>query len=330
MAQLATTYMGLTLPSPLVASAAPLTERMDNLRQLEAAGAGAIVLPSLFEEQLERESEDLNVALEQGTESSPEALGYFPDLRDYNLGTEGYLETIKRARAAISIPVIASINGSKRGTWSAFAKATEAAGADALELNTYHLAVDPTTTGESIEQETIDVVREVRESVSIPVAVKISQEVTSIPHFVTRLGEAGATAVVLFNRFYQPDIDLANLEIRSRVTLSSSAELPLRLRWVALLKEQVQPELAITGGIHSGEDLAKALLSGAQVGMVTSALLQNGLHYAGTILEQLQRVMEDHGYEDVDEMRGVLRQKRDRDLAALTRANYVRVLSSYS
>jgi dihydroorotate dehydrogenase (fumarate) len=326
---LSTSYLGLTLGSPLVASASPLCEELDNLRRMEDAGAAAVVLHSLFEEQITLESHSLDRYLSQGAESFAESLTYFPDLTSYNLGPDGYLEHVRRAKAAVDIPVIGSLNGVSTGGWIRYARKIQEAGADALELNVYYIPTDPALSGAEVEQMYVDLVRDVSASVSIPVAVKLGHAFSAVAHLAAQLDRAGARALVLFNRFYQPDFDLERLEVVPRLTLSSSWELLLRLHWVAILDGHVRADLAVTGGVHTAEDVLKAMMAGARVAMTTSALLQHGIGHLATMREGLLRWMEAHEYESICQMQGSMSHRSVAQPAAFERANYLRVLGSY-
>src|ERR1017187_4452202 len=272
MVDLSTEYMGLSLKSPLVASSSPLTEALENIQRLEEAGAAAVVLPSIFEEQLALESDALDRDLSRGTESFAESLSYLPAYEDYRQGQDVYLGQIRRAKSACSIPILASLNGATARGWVRFAREIEQAGADALELNTYSLATGPAETSAAIEKELVTLVRQVKEATSIPVAVKLSPQYTSIPHLAMELDRAGADALVLFNRFYQPDFDIEELNVIPKLTLSRPEELLLRLHWVAILYGDVRADLAVTGGVHSAEGVLKSIMAGAQVAMTTSAV----------------------------------------------------------
>jgi dihydroorotate dehydrogenase (fumarate) len=347
MTDLSTTYLGCELKNPLVASASPLSEDLDNIRQMEDAGAGAVVLHSLFEEQIIRESEELHHGLSAGTESFAESLTYLPeisqyhqvpdfgvasgapDMTRYNRGPEGYLEHVRRAAEAVSIPVIASLNATSPGGWVKHARKIEEAGASALELNIYFLPTDPKVSGGEIEKSYSELVAQVKKTIHIPVAVKLGPYFSAMAHFAGQLDEAGADALVLFNRFYQPDFDIENLEVAPTVTLSTSQELLLRLHWVAILYGHVQSDLAITGGVHTAEDVLKAMMAGARVAMMTSALLRNGIGYLEGVREDLVRWMEEHEYESVRQMQGSLALRSVPNPAAFERANYMRVLGSY-
>jgi len=330
MIDLSTSYLGLALRSPLVASAGPLCESIDNIRRMEDAGAAAVVLHSLFEEQITVESNQLDRHLSDGTESYAESLTYFPDMREYKLGPDGYLEHIRRAKAAVGIPVIGSLNGVLTGGWISYAKKIEEAGVDALELNVYYIPTDPALTSAEVEQMCVDLVRDVTASVRIPVAVKLGHFWSAIANVMARLDEAGARGLVLFNRFYQPDFDLDNLEVVPTLTLSSSYELLLRLHWVALLYGHVRADLAVTGGVHSAEDVLKAMMAGARVAMMTSTLLKHGIEHLSTMRVELLAWMDAHEYESIRQMQGSMSYRSVRDPAAFERANYMKVLSSYA
>ncbi len=330
MVDLTTSYLGIRLRSPLVASAGPLCRDVDNIRRMEDAGLGAVVLHSLFEEQIDLESEALDQALSGGEESYAESLSYFPDLTAYNIGPDAYLEHIRKAKAAVRIPVIASLNGVSTGGWLRYAALMQEAGADALELNIYDLPTDPDFSGERIEAGYCDLVREVVARVHIPVAVKLAPFFSSIPHVARRLDDAGAKGLVLFNRFYQPDFDLQTLEVIPDLTLSHPSELRLRLHWVAIIYGKVKADLAITGGVHSAVDALKAMLAGARVAMMTSVLLQRGISYAQAMKEDLVQWMEEHEYESVHQLQGSMSYQSVSSPSAYERGNYMRVLSSYA
>ncbi len=329
MSNLSTTYLGLALKNPLVPSPSPLMRKIDNIKKMEEAGAAAIVLHSLFEEQIARESNDLNDALEYGTESYAEALSYFPDLLHYNLGAEGYLEHVRKAKAAVGIPVIASLNGVSTGGWVDYAKKLQEAGADALELNVYYVAANPSQSGHQVEEMYLDLVREIKASIRIPVAVKLGPYFSAMANMAQRLDNAGADGLVLFNRFYQPDFDLETLEVSPDVVLSQSTELPLRLRWVAILYGRVQADLAITGGVHTAADVLKSIMAGANVAMMTSALLEHGIDHLRGVLADLTRWMAEREYESITQMRGSMSQRAVAQPSAFERANYMKVLRSY-
>jgi len=330
MIDLTTPYMGLLLKNPLVASASPLTENLDNVRRLEDAGAAAIVFHSLFEEQLEREGWRLHHDLYRGVESYAESLDYLPDLHGYNLGPERYLDHLEAAKRAVSIPIIASLNGATPGGWTSFAKLIEEAGADGLELNMYDLPADPDITGAQVEEGYVRLARMIRAQVKLPIAVKMSHFFSSIPNMARRLDDVGVNALVLFNRFYQPDLDIENLEIEPSLDLSHSAELRLRLRWAAILYGAVKAEMAVTGGVHTARDAIKAIMAGANAAMTTSALLRHGIDHLKTMLRELEAWMEEHEYGAVEELRGCLSRRNAARADAFERANYMRVLSAFT
>ncbi len=330
MIDLTTTYLGLALKNPIVASASPLSDSLDHIRQLEDHCAAAVVLPSLFEEQLTLEGETLDRDLSRGADSFAESLNYFPDLTTYNLGPDGYLELIRKAKTGLSIPVIGSLNGVSAGGWTRYAHEMEQAGADAIELNLYSIVTDPELTAAHIERAYLELVREVKQTVRIPVAVKLSPFFTAPANMAKRFEAAGANALVLFNRFYQPDLDLEQLEVVPSLELSSPQELLLRLHWVAIIFGGVNVDLAITGGIHNAEGVLKAVMAGARATMMTSALLRNGLEHLGVVLRDVQNWMEEHDYESIGQMCGSMSQRKVPNPTAFQRANYIRVLSSYS
>lgn len=325
-----TEYLGLTLQNPLVVSSNPLSESLSNICRMEDCGASAVVLGSLFEEQLSLESRALDSDLSRGTESFPESLTYLPDFKDYRTGQDQYLVHILKAKRAVSIPILASINGVTPGGWVQFARDVESAGADAIELNTYSLATDPLLPGSVLETQLIDVVGEIHRSIRIPIAVKLSPQFTSIPHLATRLAKAGARGLVLFNRFYQPDFDIENLNVTPHITLSSSNELLLRLHWVAILYGNVRADLAITGGVHTVQDALKGVMAGASVTMLASALLSDGIECLKPIHAGMLRWMVDHEYKSIRQMRGALSRVAVPDPSPFERGNYIRTLSSYT
>lgn len=326
---LSTTYMGLKLRNPLVASSSPLSHKVDSICQLEEAGIGAVVMYSLFEEQITLESQQLDYFLTHGTESYAEALSYFPDLGEYNVGPDEYLNLIRKAKERVGIPIIGSLNGVSAGGWVKYAKMIEQAGADALEMNVYYLPTDPDMPGTEVEQMTVDVVKAVRSEVHIPLAVKMGPFFSCIPNMAKRLAEAGANALVLFNRFYQPDIDIENLTVTPHLVLSDSDEMRLPLRWTAILYGRVPVDLAITTGVHTYRDVLKGLMAGAKVTMMASELLQNGIGRIGQILQEMQSWMEEYEYSSVQQMIGSVSQKNVAEPAAFERANYMKVLDSY-
>lgn len=327
---LTTNYLGLELKNPLVPSSSPLTRKVVNLRQMEDGGASAVVLYSLFEEQITMESQTLNNYLTQGVESFPEALSYFPEAQEYESGPEEYAEHIQKAKSALEIPIIASLNGVSTGGWVKYARNIEEAGADALELNIYYLPTDPNLTGGEVEQIYVDVLRDVKKAVTIPVAMKLSPYFSSLANMARQLTAAGADGLVLFNRFYQPDLDIENLEVVPHLLLSTSAELRLPLRWIAILHGRVSADLALTTGIHTVEDVLKGLMAGASVTMMASELLRNGLGRIGEILDDLERWLTEYEYESISQLQGSLSQINCAEPAAFERANYMRILSSFA
>ena len=326
MTDLSTTYLGLKLPSPLVVSASPLSRDLDGVRRLEDAGASAVVLYSLFEEQLRQEELDLDYHLNAGTESSPESLTYFPQPSEFHTGPEGYLKHIRKAKAAVKIPIIASLNGSTLGGWTKFAGEIEKAGADAIECNIYSIPTDAKLTAADVEKSYLDIVRAVKSAVTIPVAVKLSPFFSNLSNFARRLDDTGADALVLFNRFYQPDIDLEELEIRPNVLLSSQQALRLPLTWIGILHGRVQANLAATGGVHSAEDVVKLLMVGANVTMLCSSLMRHGVNHLRHVERELREWMEEHEYESVVQMQGSMSQVRCPDPGAFERAQYTRAV----
>jgi len=330
MVDLSTTYLGLKLKSPLVASASPLSEDLDKIRRMEDAGMAAVVMHSLFEEQITLETQELDRHLWQGTESFAESLTYFPDMTHYNLGPEGYLEHLRKAKAAVSIPVIGSLNGVSTGGWIEYAKKIEEAGADALELNIFFIPTDPEMAGAQVEQMHCELAANVKASVKIPVAVKMSLYFSSMANMARQLDQTGVDGLVIFNRFYQPDFDLESLEVVPALILSSSYDLLLRLHWVAILYGRVRADLAVTGGVHTALDVLKAMMAGARVAMMTSALLRHGIEHVSKVRAELVQWMEEHEYESIRQMQGSMSQRSVAEPAAFLRANYMKVLSSYS
>ncbi len=326
---LTTTYLGMKLRSPLVPSASPLSEEIDNIKRMEEAGAAAVVLHSLFEEQLRLETYELNHHLNYGTESFPEALTYFPQPEQFHLGPEGYLEHIRRAKRAVHIPIIASLNGSTVGGWIDFARLIEQAGADALELNVYHIPTDMNVTGAEIEQRYVDVLTAVKAAVKIPVAIKLSPFFSNFANMAARFDKAGANGLVLFNRFYQPDLDLEALEVRPNVLLSTPQALRLPLTWIGILYGRLKADLAATSGVHDAKDVIKILMVGANVTMMAAALLRHGIEHLRVIEQNVRQWMEEHEYESVQQMRGSMSQKHCADPSAFERAQYMKSLQSY-
>lgn len=329
MTDLSTTYLGLNLKNPLVASASPLSKKLERARKLEEAGIAAIVMYSLFEEQIIHESLELDHYLNRGTESYAEALSYLPDGGLYGISPEKYLNQVAGLKKALSIPVIGSLNGVSKGGWTNYALKIEEAGADALELNLYFIPTDLDMTSGDIEDMQVELVAEVKSAIKIPLAVKISPFVTAIPNFVKRLVDAGADGLVLFNRFYQPDFDLDELEIVHSLDLSTSAELRLPLRWISILHGKVNADFALTSGIHTHKDVIKTMMAGAKVAMTASNLLHNGEQVVGQILNDLEAWMKEREYESVQQMQGSMSQKSVKEPAAFERANYMKVLGSF-
>jgi dihydroorotate dehydrogenase (fumarate) len=328
--ELSTKYLGLDLRSPLVASAGPLTGNPESLLRLEEAGAAAVVLPSLFEEQITHESLDLHSLLEATAESFPEAATYFSELDDYNTGPRAYLDFLEAAKDTLSIPVIASLNGSSDGGWVRYGRSMQEAGADAIELNIYFLATDPDVGPADIEARYLDVVSAVRQAVSVPLAVKVGPYFSAMANMARRLVDTGADGLVLFNRFYQPDFDVEALEVVPRLVLSTSEELRLPLRWIAILYGRVRVSLAATTGVHSGQDVAKLLLAGADVTMMTSALLRNGPQHIANVEEELLAWMAGLECSSVGELRGSMSQLAVPNPEAFERANYMQMLTTFT
>jgi dihydroorotate dehydrogenase (fumarate) len=328
MIDLKTTYLGLQLRTPLVASASPLSQEIDSIRQLEDAGASAVVLYSLFEEQLRQESQELEQHLTEGTNSFAEASSFFPQPDEFRLGPEGYLNHIHRAKKATSIPIIASLNGSTLGGWAKYARLMEQAGADAIECNIYFIPTDPEISSSTIEQTYIDILREVKISVKIPVAVKLSPFFSNLANMAHRLDAAGANALVLFNRFYQPDINLDELEIQPNVLLSTPQALRLPLTWIGILYGRIHANLAATSGVHGPEDVLKLLMAGADVTMLCSVLLKHGIQHLTQIEAGVLEWMEKHEYESVQQMKGSMSQIRCPNPSAFERAQYMKAVKS--
>jgi dihydroorotate dehydrogenase (fumarate) len=328
MLDLSTTYLGLHLSNPLVVSASPLSKKLDTVKRLEEAGAGAVVVYSLFEEQITHDTLELDHYLELGTHSYAESLSYFPDLDHYNLGPESYLEHLHRIKASITIPVIGSLNGVSSGGWVEYARRMEEAGADALELNIYYLPTSLDLSGAELEASYLELVQCVCEQVTIPVAVKLCPFFTSLPHMARKINEAGAAGLVLFNRFYQPDLDIEALEVVPNIELSRSSDLRLPLRWIAILYGRIKADLALTGGVHTYADALKAVMAGARVTMLASSLITNGPAHLTSLLAEMRRWMEEHEYTSITQMRGSMSQLAVADPAAFERANYLRALNS--
>jgi dihydroorotate dehydrogenase (fumarate) len=323
---LQTTYLGLPLKNPVMPGASPLVDQLDNVRRLEDAGAAAIVMHSLFEEQITNDQLAEFAHTENPAESFSEATSYFPRMEDYVLGPDRYLEQIAKIKSMVEIPVIGSLNGVSLGGWTDYAKLIEQAGADALELNVYYIATDPDEPGVAVEQRTLDILQAVRETVTIPIAVKLSPFFSSPGHFAKQLDSLGAAGVILFNRFYQPDIDIEELEATHKLDLSNSTELRLRLRWAAILHGHIKADIGVSGGVHTTEDIIKAIMCGGSAVQVVSSLLKYGPSHIGSLIQGLRHWLEDHEYESVDQMRGSMSLKNCPDPSVFERANYLRVL----
>ena len=326
---LTTNYLGLLLKNPIVASSSPLSHTVDSIRRLEDAGAAAVVMYSLFEEQIGFDSYDIDYHLTQGIDSYAESISYFPDMQSYNIGPDEYMNLIRRAKEAVDIPIIGSLNGASVGGWIDYAALIEEAGADALELNIYYLPTNIEVSGLEVERLYLEILSAVRQAVTIPLAVKLSPFFSSTANMASRLADRGADGLVLFNRFYQPDFDLENLEVAPRLVLSNSDDLRLPLRWVAILYGRLSVDLAITSGIHSSHDVIKGLMAGAKVTMMASELLQKGVPRIGQVLNELVTWLKDHEYESVAQMIGAMSQQHCPEPAAFERANYMKMLQSY-
>lgn len=328
MVNLATTYLTLDLKNPIIASPSPLCENLDHIRRMEDTGCAAVVLPSLFQEQITLQDHELDPHLAK-KRNYAEAAGYYPLLSEYNLGPDGYVEHVRRAKEAVSIPIIASLNGVSAGPWLDYAKRIDEAGADALELNLYFIPTDPKLSGAKIETMFVDLVRAARELVKIPIAVKVGPYFSSLPHIARRFDEAGADGLVLFNRFYQPDLDVENLDVDPELDLSTAHELRLRLRWAAILYGRIKADIALTGGVHDARGVIKCVMAGARAAQMASALLLHGVGFVEAVLNDLKKWMEDHRCDSLDALRGVMSQKNVIEPAAFERASYLRVVSTY-
>jgi len=328
MLDLSTTYLGLRLKNPLVASASPLSKKVETVQRLEEAGLAALVMYSLFEEQIIHESLELDHYLRRGSDSFAEAMSYLPEAGVYALTPEKYLHHLTALKKAVHIPVIGSLNGVSKGGWTRYARLIQEAGADALELNLYYIPTDPALTAQEIEAIQVDLVASVKASLRIPLAVKLSPFYTALPHFARRLVEAGADGLVLFNRFYQPEFDIEQLEIVPTLDFSLSADLRLPLRWVAILYEHIQADLALSSGVHTYQGVLKAMMAGARVAMLASELLLHGIGRVRELLNELQEWMETHEYHSIAQMQGSMCRRAVKDPAAFERANYMKVLGS--
>jgi dihydroorotate dehydrogenase (fumarate) len=329
-ADLTTKYCGLKLKNPLVIAACPLTGKLDWLKRLQDAGAAAAVMPSLFEEQIDTDELEMTRAREFHTESFAESLTYFPEIGDYHTAPEEYLNTIEQAKKAVSMPIIASLNGTSKGGWIRYAKSMQDAGADALELNVYYIATDPTMIASEVEEQYLELVSAVRESISIPLAVKVGPYFSAMANMAFRMVRAGADGLVLFNRFLQPDINLDTLETEPKLMLSDPYELLAPLRWVAILHGRVHASLAVTSGIHDAPGLAKSLLAGADVGMIASVIYEKGVDSVGAILQELAAWMAEKEYDSVEQMKGSMSQENCPDPEAFARGNYMKTLTSFT
>ena len=329
MVDLSTTYLGLKLKNPIVASSSPLSRQIDSAHKMEEAGIAAIVVYSLFEEQIIRESLKLNDDLTRGTEQFAEALTYLPEVGVFSVGPDTYIKHLRGMKKAVNIPVIGSLNGCSTGGWIEYAQKIEDGGADALELNIYYLETDPRISSNELEDTYIKLVKDIRKKIRIPLAVKLSPFHTSLPNFAKRLVDAGVNGLVLFNRFYQPDFDLDTMEVVPNLVYSSSHELRLPLRWIAILYGRVKCDFALTSGVHSGEDALKAIMAGANVSMVASEFLENGISQTKKILADMMTWMQNHEYESINQMRGSMSQQAVAEPAKFERANYMKVLNSY-
>ncbi len=326
---LKTRYLGMELKNPIVPSASPLSRNLDSMKRLEDAGASAIVMYSLFEEEIAHESAELDHYLHYGTESFAEALTYLPRADEYNLEPDAYVELLRKAKESLSIPVIPSLNGITPGGWIKYARYFEDAGADAIELNVYYIPTDPRLTSHDVEERYTGVLTSVRDSVGIPVAVKLSPYFSSFASFAHRLVGAGANGLVMFNRFYQPDIDINQLEVAPGVTMSDSTAIRLPMRWIAILHGRIKASLAATSGVHTAEDVLKLVMAGADVTMMCSALLEHGPEHIRKVLDDITKWMQEHEYESIEQMKGSMSQKSVADPAAFERANYVKALNKF-
>jgi dihydroorotate dehydrogenase (fumarate) len=326
---LSSNYLGLHLKHPFMPGASPLVDNLDVVKRLEDAGASAIVMHSLFEEQISSERLASIYHMEMYAESYAEALSYFPKASDFEMGPEHYLEHIRRIKETVAVPVIASLNGSTPGGWTRYAREMQQAGADALELNVYHLATDPMESGEEVEKRLLEVCRIVRQAVTIPVAVKLSPFFSALPNLACKLDDVGINGLVLFNRFYQPDIDLETLQIVPQLHFSTSAELLMRLRWTAILSGRIQADIAVSGGVHTHLDAIKAVMAGAHSVQVVAALLTHGPDFLRTLVSSVAQWMHEHEYDSLRQMQGSMNLLRTPDPAAFERANYMRILQSW-
>ncbi len=329
MIDLSTDYLGIKLKNPLVASASPLCEDIENIKQMEKSGIAAVVLHSLFEEQVLLQEKELNYALTKNTEAYAESLSYFPDVNDYSFAPDEYVEYIAEVKKAVDIPIIGSLNGISNSGWIKYGKKIEEAGADALELNIYYLPTRKTISCQQVENAYLDLVKALRQNIKIPLAIKLSPYFNSIADLANKLAEEGVEGLVLFNRFYQPDIDLMEMKVAPNLELSRSTELRLRLRWVGILYQKIKSDLAITGGVHTAEDIIKGILTGANIVMMTSALLEKGIPFIEDMVKGIEEWLRRNNYNSINEIRGILSQKNVEETDAFERANYLKVLKSY-
>lgn len=329
MVDLATNYLGLKLKNPLIASASPLTGRMESVQEMEREGIAAIVMPSLFEEEIIHESLELDHYLSYGEDISAEAPTHWPAIDSFLLKPEAYIAKLTRIKKGVSIPIIASMNGVSTGGWITYARKMEDAGADAIELNLYYLPISPDLSSNELEETYLNLVSDIRNNITIPLAIKLSPFFTAFPNLAKRLVDAGGNALVLFNRFYQPDLDIEALEVTPNLVLSTSNDLRLPLRWIAILYGTLEADLVLTSGVHHAVDVIKAIMAGASTVMMTSELLQKGIKRIGEIRTEFESWMKDHGYESVDELRGCLSQKSVPESAAYERANYIKALKTF-
>ena len=329
MTDLRTKYLELELSNPLIASASPLSKKLDNIKKMEDAGLGAVVLFSLFEEEITHESLELDYYLTRGTESFAEAITYFPEMSDYNLEPEKYLKLIQQAKESVDIPLIGSLNGISSGGWIKYAKLIEDAGADALELNLYFIPTDLDVDAQELESAYLKVIGEIRKETKLPMAVKLSPFFSSLPNFADKVAQMGVQGLVLFNRFYQPNLDLDELEVIPWLELSDSQDMLLPLRWIAILYNRIKLDLALTSGVHNGKDVAKAVLAGSSAVMTAAELLVNGIEHAAEMINDFEYWADAHQYESVQQMRGVLSQRSVANPAAFERANYMKALNSF-
>ena len=330
MVDLSTKYMGLNLQNPLVMSPSTLCKKIDNIRKMEDAGASAVVLHSLFEEQIILENQEIDRYLTQGTDSYAESLSYFPNVGDFWAGPDEYLEHIRKAKSAVKIPIIASLNGVSAGGWTSYAKEFENAGADAIELNIYYIPTDPDLVSQQVEYMYLEVAKSVKNSVNIPVAIKIGPYFSSMAYMARQFDQIGIDALVMFNRFYQPDFDLESMKVVPNLVLSTSDELRLRLRWVAILYGRIKANMAVTGGVHTVEDVAKSILAGANIAMMTSAVMKNGVGHITKIKNELAEWMDKHEFGSIADIQGKMSQQSVAEPAAFERANYMKVIKSFS